>query len=334
MRPPHLFAPPVTDLVSPVPVDSSGRRGPTKPQSRGPHWRRTSPGLFVPAGVDADLVEQRIVEAAARAGPRAVVTGWAALRLHGGGYFGGLRGDGSSLPVPIAMNGARTATHEGLLALRHDVPADEVVTRHGVRCASAERALFDEMRRRRSIRAMVAAADMAFAAEITSRNRMRRYRFERRWYRDVRTVDEALGLSEEYSWSPPETEFRLVWQCDAGWARPLCNHPVVDLSGRLVAVPDLLDPVRGIVGEYAGAHHRTREQHEDDIVREAALRDIGLEYVEAVAADLRDFPRLVRRMDEAARRAAESPRPRHWRLGQRSEPDLDTRLALKARRAS
>ena len=36
------------------------------------------------------LVEQRIVEAYARAGENVVVTGWASLRLQGGGFFDGL----------------------------------------------------------------------------------------------------------------------------------------------------------------------------------------------------------------------------------------------------
>ena len=36
------------------------------------------------------LVEQRILEAHARGGDEAVITGWAALRLQGGGFFDGL----------------------------------------------------------------------------------------------------------------------------------------------------------------------------------------------------------------------------------------------------
>ena len=62
-----------------------------------------------PGRVSDELVEQRILEAYAGAGPRAVVTGWAGLRLLGGGYFDGLASDGvTRLPVPIATNG-RTA---------------------------------------------------------------------------------------------------------------------------------------------------------------------------------------------------------------------------------
>src|SRR6478672_8889662 len=98
---------PKVDVVKPVHVDPSGRTGPTKGQAHGPRWRRTSEGLYVPARVSDDLVEQRIIEAGARL-QRGVVTGWAALRLLGGGYFDGIDRDGRTrLAIPIAANGDR-----------------------------------------------------------------------------------------------------------------------------------------------------------------------------------------------------------------------------------
>ena len=108
--PAHLLAPPVTGLVWPVPADPTGENGPTRGLARGDRYRCTSHGLFVPGGVTDDLVEQRILEMYVASGPTAVVTGWAALRLRGGGYFDGLAPDGvTRLPVPIAANGGRVA---------------------------------------------------------------------------------------------------------------------------------------------------------------------------------------------------------------------------------
>src|SRR6187551_1047548 len=87
--PTHLFAPPVEELVWPVPADPEGVAGPTRGQSRGPGWRCTSRGWFVAATTTDELVEQRILEAFVAAGPDAVVTGWASLRLQRAGYFDG-----------------------------------------------------------------------------------------------------------------------------------------------------------------------------------------------------------------------------------------------------
>ena len=330
---PHRWeptAPPPTRPITPVGVDPTGVTGPTRGQARGPRWRRTSPGLYVPSTTPCHLVEQRIVEAAAGAGPRGVVTGWAALRLHGGGFFDGLERDGRTpATVPLAANGERFGAHHGVLRSRDVVPDDEVVEVLGLRVARAERALFDEMRRVVAVREAAVAADMAFAARLTSRLRMRRYCAQRRWYRDVRTVARALELSDEHSRSPQESRFRMLWEYDARWGRPISNRPLLDLDGRQLAVPDLIDVVRGVVGEYAGAEHRDIDRHERDIDREARIRSVGLEYVEVVARDLRDVDKVVNRMTEAESRVV--PGPPRWRLAPPPSPTLDELLAARPR---
>lgn len=110
-----LDAAPPTRLVVPVRIDPEGKIGPTRGQARGPGWRSSSPGLWVPSNTSADTVEQRILEALAWAGPEAVATGWASLRLQGGGFFDGLARDGRTrLPVPIATNGERRRARPGI----------------------------------------------------------------------------------------------------------------------------------------------------------------------------------------------------------------------------
>jgi len=319
-----LIAAPVQDLVHPVRVDPSGRAGPTRAQSRSKGWRRVSANRFVRASVSPDVVEQRIVEAYARAGEPVVVTGWASLRLQGAGFFDGLARDGrTKLDVPLAANGARLRSHPGTVVTRLEVPPDEVVVVHGVRCARIDRALFDEMRRLGELRDQVVAADMTFAAQMTSIKRMQRYRWTRFWYRDIRTLDRVLPLADEASRSRPEVDFRLIWVLDAGWGHPLVNRSVLDPEGRFVAIPDLLDPQRGVVGEYAGADHRSIDQHESDLDRGAMMRRLGLEIVEVVRRDLEDPARVIGRMEEAADRA--SLLPQTWRLGP-DHLDLDRLL--------
>jgi len=314
---PHRWdpvAPPVAGLVAPARVDPTGRAGPTRKQARGPGWRRTSPGLFVPATVTDGCVEQRILEAYARTGDRAVVTGWAALRLQGAGFFDGLARDGANhLPVPLAANGERLATGHGAEVVEDRIPPDEVVVVHGIRCTTVERALYDEMQRIGEVREMAVAVGSACAARLISVGRMRLYAATRRWYRDVRLVKEAIEMAHEGCRSPQEHRFALIWEHDARWNRPLVNQPIYDLDGRFVATPDLLDPVRGVAGEYAGADHRSLDQHALDIAREADLRDVGLEYVEVVGRDLRERWPVVRRMKRAAERAVHLER--RWQLG-------------------
>jgi hypothetical protein len=323
---PHRWdpiAPPVTGLVMPARIDVAGERGPTRGQSVGPSWRSTSPGLFVQANVTDELVEQRILEAYAGSGPTAVVTGWAALRLLGGGHFDGLGRDGKTRrPVPIAVDGGRARTAPGRLVVRHTVPPDEIVVVHGIRCAKAERALFDEMRlQQHDPREIAVAAGSAFRGELTSLKRMRLYVATRRWYRDKRIVTAGLDLAAEGCRSPQEDRFRLVWDIDAGWGPPLLNREVFDDAGVLVGIPDLLDPRRGVTGEYLGADHRDPEQHQNDVGRSAAFRRVGLEPVEVVGRDMRYRPLVVARMTEAESRARLLPRK--WVLGPVPSPTLD-----------
>ncbi len=168
---PHRWdpiAPPVSGLVHPIRIDPTGRVGPTRAQARGSRWQISSPGLVVPAQVSDDLVEQRIIEASARGG--AVVTGWAALRLHGGNFFDGLARDGAD-SAPGARRRKRSdgfASEHGIRVVEDRIPPDEVVIVHGIRCATVERALFDEMRRIGEVREMAVAVGAACAAQLIS----------------------------------------------------------------------------------------------------------------------------------------------------------------------
>lgn len=332
---PHRWdpiAPPVTGLVRPVRIDPDGRTGPTESQSRGRRWRRTTAGLFVPATVTPGLVEQRILEEYSRAGGRAVVTAWPSLRLQGANFCDGLARDGATeIPVVLAANGERLTTTGTCQVVRDVVPDDEVVVVHGMRCAVVERATYDEMQRRRDLVEMAVVVGAVCAARLTSIRRLRSYAATRRWYRDVRTISEALEMAVEGSRSPQEDRFRIVWEYDAGWGRPLLNREIRDLDGRPLGIPDLLDPERGVVGEYAGADHRDLDRHARDIEREAAFRGVGLEYVEVVGRDLRDPERVVRRMREAEERARLLTR--RWQLGPPG-PTLDSLLPARDRRAT
>ena len=113
----------------------------------------------------------------------------------------------------------------------------------------------------------------------------------------------------------------MIWEYDAGWGRPLLNHALYDPQGRPLGIPDLFDPRRGVVGEFAGGDHRTKAQHARDLDREADFRHVGLEVVEIVARDFSYKPRIIRRMAEAESRALRAPQT--WVLGPAPSPTLD-----------
>src|SRR3954469_16882880 len=88
--------------VHPVRTDPRGTVGPTRSQAAGRSWRRSSRGLYVPAGVDESVPEQRIVEAAAVLPAYGGVTGWAALRWLGASWMTGLA-PGGQTPLPVVL---------------------------------------------------------------------------------------------------------------------------------------------------------------------------------------------------------------------------------------
>ncbi len=319
-------APPVPQLWTPVRIDPTGIKGPTKGQAAGPHWRSTSPGRSVPAHVTDELVEQRILEAYAACGPNAVVTGWAGLRLHGAGFSDGLGADGNTrLDVPVSMNGGRTRSRPGVITLRTTVPTDEVVVIHGVRCAVIARALLDQIRLEAQLGGdewdQISQVDMACAAQLISIKRMARYRWMRYWYRDIRTLDRILPKCTEDARSPREVDFRRVWTDHAGWPNPLCNRTITDDEGRVIGMPDLFDVDRSVAGEYAGGGHRQKHRHNSDLIRAAAFRRVGIEIVEVTNTHIERPGRVVGWMQEAEERA--SLLPRRWQVAPRTGPTLD-----------
>ena len=107
----------------------------------------------------------------------------------------------------------------------------------------------------------------------------------------------------------------LVWVIDADFDRPLCNRPVFDLAGNLLAIPDLFDEEAGCAGEYQGADHKDGERHREDVARHDRLRSVGIEVFEVVGGDMRDTELVAKRMHAARERSLFlPPGRRRWTL--------------------
>jgi hypothetical protein len=196
--------------------------------------------------------------------------------------------------------------------------ADDVVEIRGLRCMAAVPSVFDAMRLHPDVRGAVVDADMAAAARLLAIKDLQAYVDARPTWRGtpgVPVVRAALKLAHDRSASPPETRLRLVWVLDAGLPPPLVNVPVYDRSGHLLGIPDLLDPVAGLVVEYDGDDHRDPARHSDDVDREARFRGVRLEVTRVTGRDLRRTPELVHRLQTARKRALFLPeRERNWFL--------------------
>jgi hypothetical protein len=215
---------PTPGLVRPVPIDPAGWSGPTRGQAAGPRWRRTSPGLFVPADVVTD-VGQRIVEGAARLGHYGAVSGWAALRWRGAAYFDGHDREGSALPIPLAVGRSCLRPGEGIERLRRQIPLWEWDVHRGLRCALWERALYDEVIRLGTPRASAVAIDMVVAAGLGTIADYWAFLEEVRPRNGVVLSRAAAGLARGTSASPPESWMRLTWCLDAGCRSRSATHP-------------------------------------------------------------------------------------------------------------
>lgn len=320
--------------VLPVRVDPLGLTGPTRGQARGPGWRSTSYGFYVPAEVDSDLPLQRVAEQSVRLPAGGALTGWAAGQVLGATYLDGLAADGvTRLPVPLAIGPRGNIRGDAeVLLLRDVLPAEEVIRVHGLPCVIPERAAFDAMRTAASLTEAVVEMDMFALGGVTSLKRTWAYVASvgpRR--RGTQRVRAALALATEHSWSPNESRMRMVWRLEAGLPQPLLNRPVFDRRGRLLAYPDLLDVEAGLVGEYDGADHRGAHRHSKDVGREELLRRHGLEVFRVTGPDLVAPGRVRSRMLEARSRAKWLPEAeRSWTTtpppGWDPGPTLDQRL--------
>jgi hypothetical protein len=296
----------------PTSIDPTGVHGPSRGSAQRSRWRRTSPGLFVPTTTTC-VVEQRIVEAWA-AVPASLVTGWAALRLYGGGFFDGLERNGvGPMPVPLLVPHAqRRGNGPGREVIRvANLPAGALA--FGIQVTRPERSVVEAMRMADSEREAIVVCDMALAARITTIEKVADEIASPTPVKGLPRVRRALGLADAHCRSPQESRLRLTWLLDAGFPPPLMNRGVWDLTGDLIGVPDLFDPEAGVCGEYDGAFHRDRARHRRDVHRWEGFRAVGLETFTVVAGDRPSV--VVQRMRAARDRALWLPaRSRRWTL--------------------
>lgn len=272
-----------------------------------PPWTSPHHGYHRRAGL-RDPVRQRIVDAAAVLPHGGAIGGWAAAYLYGVTDL-----DGHGQPVIAILPPHRTITRCGIDAMRAALEFDDVTVKGGVPCTTEVRTAFDVMRLAPSLVEAVVAGDCALRAGLCSVEEVLGYAGTHPRRRGLRQLRAAVPLLEPAAASPPETRLRLLCR-DAGLPPLLVNRPVQDLRGRLLGVPDLLEPVTGLVIEYDGEYHRHLAQHTADNVREERLEAHGLAVVRVTSLDLRAAAATSSRLLAAYTRQRAYPLRRLWSL--------------------
>lgn len=302
---------PLVRVASPI---SRGVIGPsrTPPVNR---WRRASYGRYVPADAQRSL-EQRIVDQASRLSPGQAVTGWAALRWWGAGLFDGLAADGSTVrPVPLAVGTTGAARQNlGGHVFRDRLPAHDLVSLDGLRLTTVSRATFDQMRLTGDLGHAVEVLDMVIGAGLLGLADFEEWLAHRKGWHGIRLAREALPLARFGVRSPQETRLRLVAQ-RAGAGELLVNHTVTAKEPRWKrssqrsgpGESDLLDPEAGVIMEFDGADHRSREQHRRDLAKDDAAWKLQLPVARFTSADLHHERTAVERIRATYARALNLP---------------------------
>jgi hypothetical protein len=258
----------------------------------------------VPSDVDSTVVEQRILEASARLVDGGGVTAWASLRWRGATFFDGTAEGGRTvLPVPLSLGVGSVRPDPRVTISKAQLAPYEREVVAGLRCATVQRSLFDEIVRLGRLRPAVIAVEMAVSAGLIEPGEFAAYVGIRTSWTGVPLARKVLPLVNGHCRSPQEVRLQLIWRLDAELPPVLCNRAVFGRDGTLLGYPDLFDPVAGVVGEYDGADHRDSSRHQRDVIREEGFRNHSLEYFTVVGPDLADLDLVVRRMHAARARA-------------------------------
>lgn len=296
----------------PVRVDPTGETGPTRRQARGPRWRRTSNGFYVPSHVPATPA-QRTVEASVLVPADGAITGWAALGWLGANYCTGTKADGTPVPVPLIAPGWPLRKRSEVLVSGETLPPEQVLRIDGLRVTTPAWAAVFEACRAKTVDEATEWYDLGAAADLFTLAEVRQLLAGLGGRRGIRQAQESAALAEENAWSRTETRMRLVLLRKLGLRGLLCNTPVFDLEGRFLGTPDLLDPVAAVAFEYDGEKHW--RQRGADLAREGRLTAAGLQVVHMVNIDLRDSDEFLTRVREAYKQAARRPvSERRWSI--------------------
>ncbi len=256
------------------------------------------------------------------------ITGWAACRLSGANFFDGLDRDGrTQLGVPVCVGPRGQLARAGLRIVYWSIPEKHHAIRHGLATGKELWATADAARLAPSFVEAVVVVDMMCAAELVSLRQLRES--------GLRFPPGVLEAASEHSLSPNEVRCRMRCRAALPGVRWLVNCPIYDLSGRLLGIADLVDLEAGLVVEFDGADHRLAVRHTRDVVKEDALRRVGIEVVRVTGAEVDDETVVGDRVRAGRTRARfEAESQRLWTARPRQDTLHDRIVERAVARAS
>lgn len=294
--------------------------GTPRSQLRARSWDHPLHGIVRPAGVALSEVDARLSNAVAAMTPECALGGWAAGYMQGIAVWDGCGRVGGARDVLVhCLPGSQLRRRHGIRPSESLVLPGELTTVAGIAVSTVARAAFDEVCLARNLTDAVVALDGALcvlgvhdAVTVTALSALVDRHPKRRGIVRARA---SLQFGCDRSLNPWETRLRLRALQELPIQSLLVNVPVFTRSGRLLGIPDLLDPESGLVLEFDGAQHREATLHALDNEREEQFEHSGLTVIRFGAVDHRERLGMVRRMHNGhARAVARSRSPVDWTL--------------------
>ncbi len=299
---------------------------------RGPRWRRTSHGFYVPAerqttGSEtgwprAPTPAQRILDASPLVPPAGALGGWAAAYVEGVGQLDGLDPyTMSALPLLIYLGRDVGRRRDARVRYsRERLSVADVAATAGLIITAPPRTAFDGARLADNLAEAVAFLDAYAHSGRLHLPTWGHYVSQHPGWEGVAQARAAAELADAAARSTWESRLRVFYVVEAGLPRPEVNIPIFDRDGNLLGIPDLLDPAAGLVTEFDGGLHRERSQHRHDNAREELFESHGLTVVRVDSLDMGYHHRaLTHRLQDGRRRGlARDPRRDKWTV---KEPD-------------
>ena len=259
-------------------------------------WAHPHYGVVAPDHLDPDDPLVRVRHALPILSAGSYLTGWASARWQGAIMLDGTDQRGQKLPVMLATpDQGQHRRRPGIRATRRSMLPDETLVFDDVPVTTLARAVYDQALDAGSLRESVVTIDMGVSRVVpqarTTLANVQRLVERHHKTRGIVQVRKALALATDRSASPWESRTRLLAELDADIHGLVPNAPVFDLTGELLGIADLIDPVTGLVIESDGAHHREAEQHTDDNRREERFERANAVVCRVTALDHRSKDR-------------------------------------------